>query len=86
MKTNRQIIGAKTKEARNRLALNQSDLSKITGVNRTTISAIENGRFRGSLDILERVLDAVGLQLTAAPKVNTLPDWDEIEGMFDEED
>jgi hypothetical protein len=47
---------------------------------------LENGRFTGSFDLFERVLDAVGLQFEVAQKKHTLPDWDEIESLFSEDD
>ena len=54
-------------------------------MNKTTISEIENGHFTGSFDIFERVLDAVGLQFEVTQKQHSLPDWDDIEAMFSED-
>lgn len=39
-----------------------------TGINKATLSQIENGKFSGSLDIFERYLDALDLQFTVEPK------------------
>ncbi|MFY4879112.1 transcriptional regulator, partial [Acinetobacter baumannii] len=61
-------------------------LSKLTRINKTTISEIENGRFTGSFDIFERILDEVGLQFEVMQKKHILPDWDEIEALFAEKD
>ena len=79
-------IGKKIRAARKILGYTQQQLSELIRINKTTISEIENGRFTGSFDIFERVLDAVGLQFEEKKKKHTLPDWDEIESMFSEED
>lgn len=79
-------IGKKIRAARKILGYTQQKLSELIRINKTTISEIENGRFTGSFDIFERVLDAVDLQFEVSEKKHTLPDWDEIESMFSEED
>lgn len=81
----RSEIGITVKNARNDMGLTQVQVSKITRINKTTISEIENGRFTGSFDILERLLNAVGLQFEVVAKVHELPDWDEIEELFSED-
>lgn len=78
-------IGKSVKESRKALGYTQEHLSKLTRINKTTISEIENGRFTGSFDIFERVLFGVGLQFEVIPRKHILPDWDEIEGMFSED-
>lgn len=78
----RQHIGEQIRAARKRLSQTQKQLAQITGIHKSTLSEIENGRFTGSLDILERYLDAVGLKLTVAEKVRRLPDWDELDELF----
>jgi len=80
----RQFIGTKAKEMRKKSAQTQKRLSEITGLPQSTLSEIENGRFTGSLDIMERYLDALGLQLTAVEKVQRLPDWDELDTLFED--
>ncbi|WP_284091035.1 helix-turn-helix transcriptional regulator [Acinetobacter pittii] len=84
--TSRLEIGKKVSRERKALGYTQQKLSELIRINKTTISEIENGRFTGSFDIFERVLAAVGLQFEAAPKKHTLPDWDEIEDMFSEDE
>ncbi|MFA0645869.1 transcriptional regulator [Vibrio lentus] len=79
-------IGLKVKLARNAMGLTQVQVSKLTRINKTTISEIENGRFTGSFDIFERLLNAVNLQFEVAEKTHQLPDWDEIEELFSEDD
>jgi len=34
------------------------------------------------LDIMERYLDVLGLQLTVVEKAQQLPDWDELDTLF----
>ena len=79
-------IGEKIRKERRALGYTQQKLSELIRINKTTISEIENGRFTGSFDIFERVLDAVGLQFNVSPKQHSLPHWDEIENMFSEDD
>ena len=79
-------IGKEIRLARKRLGYTQKSLSEKTKVNKTTISEIENGRFTGSFDIFERVLDGVGLQFEVNKKKFNLPQWDEIEEIFSEDD
>lgn len=78
-------IGKKVRTAKKKLSYTQQKLSMITRINKTTISEIENGRFTGSFDIFERVLDGVGLQFEISQKKHKLPDWDEIEDIFSED-
>ena len=79
-------IGKKIRLARKGLGYTQKSLAEKTKVNKTTISEIENGRFTGSFDIFERVLDGVGLQFEVNKKKFNLPQWDEIEEIFSEDD
>lgn len=81
----RSEIGLKVKQARNHMRLTQVQLSRLTKINKTTILEIENGRFTGSFDIFERLLDAVGLQFEVTEKTSQLPDWDEIEELFSDD-
>jgi transcriptional regulator with XRE-family HTH domain len=83
--SSRQRIGEQVRTARKHLNQTQKQMSETTGIHKSTLSEIENGRFTGSLDILERYLDAVGLQLTATEKVHRFPDWDELDELFGEE-
>ncbi|KKC99672.1 MULTISPECIES: helix-turn-helix domain-containing protein [Photobacterium] len=82
---NRESIGKAIATARKARGATQKAMAEQTGINKTTLSEIENGRFTGSLDIFERYLDAVGLQLQVSPKQHQLPDWDDIDTLFDED-
>ncbi len=62
-------IGKKIRLARKGLGHTQKSLAEKTKVNKTTISEMENGRFTGSFDIFERVLDGVGLQFEVNKKI-----------------
>ncbi|WP_135382874.1 MULTISPECIES: helix-turn-helix transcriptional regulator [Vibrio] len=75
-----------TKPVRNDMRLTQVQVSKLTRINKTTISEIENARFTGSFDIFERLLNAVDLQFEVVEKTHQLPSWDEIEELFADED
>lgn len=79
-------IGKQVKQSRKAKRLTQLQLAKITRINKTTISEIENGRFTGSFDIFERLLNSVDLQFSVTPKTYSLPDWDDIEDLFKEDD
>ena len=81
----RQEMGDAVSESRKALGYTQQRLAELTGINKTTISEIENGHFTGSFDIFERLLDAVGLQFDVIPKQHKLPDWDEIDSLFSED-
>lgn len=82
---NRENIGKAIATARKARGATQKAMAEKTGINKTTLSEIENGRFTGSLDIFERYLDAVDLQLQVSPKQHQLPDWDDIDTLFDED-
>lgn len=82
----RQEIGKTVSEQRKALGYTQQRLAELTGIHKVTISEIENGRFTGSFDIFERLLDAVGLQFNVTSKRHELPDWDEIDSLFSEDD
>lgn len=83
--SSRADIGKQMSTSRKALGYKQQKLSEIAGINKTTISEIENGRFMGSFDIFERLLDAVDLQFEVTSKQNSLPDWDTIEDIFSED-
>lgn len=79
-------IGKEIRLARKALGYTQKALSEKTSVNKTTISEMENGRFTGSFDIFEHVLDGVSLQFEVTKKRRELPHWDEIKALFAEDD
>ncbi|MFE8071166.1 helix-turn-helix domain-containing protein [Marinobacteraceae bacterium S3BR75-40.1] len=63
----------------------QETLSGRTGVTRTRISAMEQGKFHGRLTDLLKVLDALGLELDL--KVSERPVFEDLNELFpDDED
>ncbi len=82
----RKEIGEKIKLARKNLGYIQKTVSEKSGVNKTTISEIENGHFTGSFDLFEKVLSCVDLQFEVVTKKHKFPHWDEIESLFKEDD
>lgn len=79
-------IGKAIRASRKSFGHTQQALSELTGIHKSTISEIENGRFSGSFDIFERLLDALDLAFEVAPKKHRLPDWDELDTLFTEGD
>ncbi|ADN00223.1 hypothetical protein Dda3937_02160 [Dickeya dadantii 3937] len=82
----RESMGKTIASTRKACGLTQKQVAEQTGINKTTLSEIENGRFTGSLDIFERYLDAVGLQLELTTKQHRLPGWDEVDKLFAEDE
>lgn len=82
----RKELGEKIRSARKKLGFTQQDIATKSGVNKSTISEIENGHFTGSFEIFESLSKAVGLQFELTPQNKTLPNWNEIEHIFKEED
>ena len=56
-------IGTFVRDRRDAAGLTQWDLAVRSGLSQTMVSAIEGGRRRPSLDTIEQVLSALGLQL-----------------------
>lgn len=56
-------IGERVRTARRALGLDQRDVALVANVAERTVSAIERGKPTIRLDVLLRVLDAVGLSL-----------------------
>ena len=75
-------IGIKIKTSRKALGLTQKQLQEKTHVHKTTISEMENGRFTGSFDLFEKVLDAVELEFIVTKKIQRIPSLNEIQELF----
>jgi y4mF family transcriptional regulator len=58
-------IGNTIKARRRLLRITQQQLADIAGVSINTLTKIERNEGNPTLDVLERVLDALGLDLTA---------------------
>jgi HTH-type transcriptional regulator / antitoxin HipB len=61
-------IGEAVRQARKRLELSQDDVAFAAHVSPRTVFAIEKGKATVRLDMLARVLAAVGLRLATAPR------------------
>lgn len=77
MDTKLQELGARVREARSRLDLNQNELAEKAQLHPTYISQIENGKANMSVDVFMRLTEA--LQVSAdwllqadVPSVNAL--------------
>jgi transcriptional regulator with XRE-family HTH domain len=64
-----QTIGKQILERRRLLKITQSDLSEISGVSLRTIKAIEKGAANPTVEILDRVLEPLGLTLITAERI-----------------
>ena len=54
----------KLKLARQKAGLSQTDLMNRTGIQRTTLSDIETGKHNVTIDLMDRLAQAVGCKLT----------------------
>jgi transcriptional regulator with XRE-family HTH domain len=64
-----QIVGKQIRKRRKLLKITQSDLSEISGVSLRTIKAIEKGEANPTVEILNRVLEPVGLTLVTTERI-----------------
>lgn len=62
------VVGTRLRERRKSLGILQEDLAALAGIAVHTLSNLESGKSNPSLDVLERLLDCLGLQLTIAPR------------------
>lgn len=63
MMDERKRIGARIAELRKSLGMTQEDLAAKCGLQRTTVSKIERGRFSVSVDMLSRICEALGARI-----------------------
>ena len=69
MMNERERIGARIAELRKSLGMTQEELAGKCGLQRTTVSKIERGRFSVSVDMLSRICEVLGsrLEIAASP-------------------
>ncbi|MGB0958201.1 MAG: helix-turn-helix domain-containing protein [Litorivicinus sp.] len=84
--TNRINMGKDIQAERKAQGLTQAEVSKRCGLPTSTLSNMERGRFKGSIDLYERYLAALGLQLSVGPRTLRPPTWDEIPALFPEDE
>jgi transcriptional regulator with XRE-family HTH domain len=72
MKTDAQslatLVATRFRERRRMLGILQEDLAALAGISVHTLSNLESGKGNPSLEVLERLLDCLGLQMTLAPR------------------
>ena len=56
-------VGARLKELRNQKKITQEQLYRISGIDRTYISDVENGRRNVSIETLETILNGLEVSL-----------------------
>ena len=64
-------LASRLQERRRMLGILQGDLASLAGISVHTLSNIESGKANPSLDVLEPLLDCLGLELTLAPRDGT---------------
>jgi transcriptional regulator with XRE-family HTH domain len=58
-------VGTRLKELRNQKKITQEQLYRISGIDRTYISDVENGRRNVSIETLETILNGLEVSLAA---------------------
>ncbi len=81
----REGIGQQLQAERKRQKLSQSDVADKLQCSQPSISNIENGRYQGSLQLLERYLNIMGFELTATPKQAKRPTLDELDSVYNDD-
>jgi transcriptional regulator with XRE-family HTH domain len=72
--TSSESLGKRVKFLRKQLRLSQLELSIDSGVNKNYICDLEKGRRNPTLDVLERIADALGVSLEGLFKgVESIP-------------
>ena len=64
----REKIGGQLKTARKKANLTYTQLSEISGVSRSTLCQIENGVWSASVDMLEKIIEPLNLDLNIEEK------------------
>lgn len=63
MANTRESFGAKIVEMRTIKRITQEQLSESAGITRNNLSRIENGKYNPGLDIVQRIAEALGMEL-----------------------
>lgn len=64
----REKVGQQLKRARKNAKLTYTQLSEISGVSRSTLCQIENGAWSASVDMLEKIIEPLNLDLNIEEK------------------
>lgn len=70
----RKKIGDRIIELRNKKGLTQDELAELSGVSRRTIQGIEWGDFSARVDILDKLVKALGHTIEIEPYVSPITD------------
>jgi len=63
-------IGLEIRKRRKYLSITQEDLAEITGISRRSLQYIESGKMNSSVEQLEKILKALGLEIIIRTKLN----------------
>jgi len=63
-------IGIEIRKRRKYLNITQEDLAEITGISRRSLQYIESGKMNPSIEQLEKILEALGLEIIIRTKIN----------------
>ncbi len=63
-------IGSEIKKRRIFLKITQQNLAEITGISLRSLQYIEKGQMNPSIEQLEKILDAIGLEIVIRTKSN----------------
>ena len=81
----REQIGQQLKQQRISRKLSQQQVAELLGCARPRISLIETGRYQGSLQLLERYLYLMDMELCARSKTRSRPTFDELGDIYDDD-
>ena len=62
-KLSKKLLSDAVRSGRNRLSLSQAELSRMTGINRSILSNLENGQYMPSIEQLEELSSVLGFQI-----------------------
>ncbi|RUO76988.1 helix-turn-helix transcriptional regulator [Idiomarina seosinensis] len=81
----RQQIGLQLQQERKRRGLSQQKVADLIGCARPRISLIENGRYQGSLQLLERYLNLLDMELCAQTRRASRPVFEQLGDIYDDD-
>lgn len=64
-------LGNIIKERRKELGISQPDLAELAQISVNTLTKLERGESNPSWDVLQKVLDVLGLEIIISPKNHT---------------
>ena len=80
----KEYIGASLRAARKNGNYTQADVAAKISCDRAIISKMENGKYQGSLLLLERYINLMGFDLTITPiNYSSRPSLDDLESLYD---